>query len=458
MAVVSDINKALNPQWRHSNRVYAILEYNYIVFPITLALVFYSYREFVNAIGYWVKVSDDGWNSSAIKHLVLFGAILLLQMPPFGNTLGLCLPIRPNKYANRPKIRRLGTLHVCLVTKGTNVQTVLNSTRCWDVLTQRSHPSVRFHVVLDSADNEHFRRELPSYITIDEVPGTFSAKRAKFKARALEFFRQKYKFSKEDWILHLDEESEIDERVMRTSLDFIEKGTADYGMGTIYYTSTGHWDKAFTSAAEVMRVTEDYGRFQLPVRLFRRPFLGWVHGSWILINGAVENKVTWDTENVCEDYWFAYHAAAQGFKFDWLHAIVREQPPCTFTDLWKQRRRWYTGIGSFDRFLVRAALLAGALGGIGSLIFPFIGVFGQRIAVPAWYREFMIFNDAAGIHAIVSACLLQDFSVIGLPWTSMLYHVITTLLLWPVVHIVHIMALFSTMMSPAKGFAVINKT
>lgn len=175
-------------------------------------------------------MSDDGWNSSAIKHLVLFGAILLLQMPPFGNTLGLCLPIRPNKYANRPKIRRLGTLHVCLVTKGTNVQTVLNSTRCWDVLTQRSHPSVRFHVVLDSADNEHFRRELPSYITIDEVPGTFSAKRAKFKARALEFFRQKYKFSKEDWILHLDEESEIDERVMRTSLDFIEKGTADYGM------------------------------------------------------------------------------------------------------------------------------------------------------------------------------------------------------------------------------------
>lgn len=58
-----------------------------------------------------------------------------------------------------------------------------------------------------------------------------------------------------------------------------------------------------------MRVTEDYGRFQLPVRLFRRPFLGWVHGSWILINGAVENKVTWDTENVCEDYWFAYHVS-----------------------------------------------------------------------------------------------------------------------------------------------------
>lgn len=46
MAVVSDIKKALSPQWRHSNRVYAILEYNYIVFPITLALVFYCKHMF----------------------------------------------------------------------------------------------------------------------------------------------------------------------------------------------------------------------------------------------------------------------------------------------------------------------------------------------------------------------------------------------------------------------------
>lgn len=56
-----------------------------------------------------------------------------------------------------------------------------------------------------------------------------------------------------------------------------------------------------------MRIAEDFGRFQLPVRLFRRPLLGWMHGSWILINGEVENSVTWDTACMAEDFWFAYN-------------------------------------------------------------------------------------------------------------------------------------------------------
>lgn len=67
-----------------------------------------------------------------------------------------------------------------------------------------------------------------------------------------------------------------------------------------------HWTTTFLSAAEVIRIAEDYGRFQLPVKLLRRPLLGWMHGSWILINGAVEDKVTWETACMAEDFWFAY--------------------------------------------------------------------------------------------------------------------------------------------------------
>jgi hypothetical protein len=55
-------------------------------------------------------------------------------------------------------------------------------------------------------------------------------KKAKYKARAQEHFRLKYKFSKEDWVLHLDEESEMDDRALQTTLDFIQRGTADLGM------------------------------------------------------------------------------------------------------------------------------------------------------------------------------------------------------------------------------------
>ena len=56
-----------------------------------------------------------------------------------------------------------------------------------------------------------------------------------------------------------------------------------------------------------MRIAEDFGRFQLPIRFFRRSLLGWMHGSGILINGAVENHVQWETACVAEDFWFAYN-------------------------------------------------------------------------------------------------------------------------------------------------------
>lgn len=155
---------------------------------------------------------------------------LLLQMPPFGQLLGLCLPMRPNKFADKPRTRRLGTLHVCLVTKGTNVSTAVNSVRCWDNLSQRENPSVKFHVLLDSETSDELEQQLPSYVVVDKVPENFSVKKAKYKARAQEYFRLKYKFSKEDWVLHLDEESEMDDRALQTTLDFIERGTGELGM------------------------------------------------------------------------------------------------------------------------------------------------------------------------------------------------------------------------------------
>ncbi|OQD82740.1 hypothetical protein PENANT_c020G03800 [Penicillium antarcticum] len=359
-------------QWRHTNRIYKILEYNYIVFPLTFILTFYgeatsSLKYVTNRFGYYIDVSEDGWTKSAITHVVLSGIFQLLQMPPHGNLLGLCLPMQPNKFARRAKSRRLGTLYVCLVTKGTNVQTAINTTKCWDNLKQRDHPSVKFHVLVDSENSDSFS-QLPSYIKVDQVPKDVPVKKAKYKARAQEYFRLKYKFSKEDWVLHLDEESEMDDRALQTTLDFIERGTADLGMGTIYYTSANHWKNMFLSAAEVARVTEDYGRFQLPLLLFNRPFVGWTHGSWLLINGAVENAIGWDTDNVCEDYWFGYHAAARGYKSEWLHAIFREQPPCTFKDLCKQRRRWFTGIFFFEKPIAGIVLTLGILAGLGMLI------------------------------------------------------------------------------------------
>lgn len=273
-------------------------------------------------------VAESGVCNWSTVVCVLFNMIsILAQLPPYASVIGLCSPMRPFRYARAPRRRDFRALNVCLVTKGTNskvssdllmsplldsciaiwigtadflmidyalVQTVLNSTHIWERLDEVDD-RIRFFVVLDNGLGNELRDSLPSFVELTVVPDTFVTKKAKYKARALEYLRQSQQLTQDDWVLHLDEESMIDEAVIKSCVDFIERGNEDIGMGTIHYNTVNHWTNPFLSAAEVVRVAEDFSRFQLPVRLFRRPLLGWMHGSWILINGEVENRVTWET-------------------------------------------------------------------------------------------------------------------------------------------------------------------
>lgn len=93
----------------------------------------------------------------------------------------------------------------------------------------KNHPRLQFHILADG-HGDNFRRALPSFIEINTVPESFQPQKATYKARALEYFRLEQNLSKDDWVLHLDEESEIDEFVIKTCLDFIERGDDDIGM------------------------------------------------------------------------------------------------------------------------------------------------------------------------------------------------------------------------------------
>ncbi|KAJ5681050.1 hypothetical protein N7536_012189 [Penicillium majusculum] len=287
------------------------------------------------------------WTPDCTILAIIYAPFLLGQLPPYSILLGLCLPMRPFAYKKSPKGRYFRELKVCLVTKGTNVQV------------SYLYPPLS---ILSHYIKAHALAALPDFVNVVNVPASFQPAHAKYKGRALEWCRLHWKLSDLDWVLHLDEETEIDEYLVQACLDFIEGGTEDVGMGTIYYTSHNYWKNPFLTTAEVFRVTEDFGRFQLPIRLFKRPVLGWMHGSFILINGAVENKVTWDTGCLAEDFWFAFHAARRGVKFGWIHAIAREQPPVSVSDLIKQRRRWYTGIMSMDSWLIKSVLATPMMG------------------------------------------------------------------------------------------------
>jgi hypothetical protein len=104
---------------------------------------------------------------------------------------------------------------------------VLNSVKLWHAC--RHFTNISFFVVLDSAQC-HLESLLPSFVNVVKVPDSFQPSHAKYKGRALEWFRRHLQLSENDWVLHLDEETEINEYLVKACFGFIERGTEDVGM------------------------------------------------------------------------------------------------------------------------------------------------------------------------------------------------------------------------------------
>ena len=108
-------------------------------------------------------------------------------------------------------------------------KTVLTSVEMWSNLRYLS-PRISFHVLLDPKESVTIRKMCPDWVHIDVCPNSYQPKVAKYKARVLEWFRIRQILSDDDWVLHLDEETRIDEDLIKTCLNFIERGDEHIGM------------------------------------------------------------------------------------------------------------------------------------------------------------------------------------------------------------------------------------
>lgn len=87
---------------------------------------------------------------------------------------------------------------------------------------------VQFVVLYDAGSNF----ESLKYFGVETVvvPNSFQPLKAKYKARALEYFRQIKEFNDDVWILHLDEETNVNDHTILSCFDFIERNVEyDYG-------------------------------------------------------------------------------------------------------------------------------------------------------------------------------------------------------------------------------------
>jgi len=174
--------------------------------------------------------------------------------------------------------------------------------RGWQLVDKR----ISFHIVTEEAKAGPFAERFADYedVALVGVPAGFSARRAKYKARALEYFRAVSNLTEFDWVLHLDEETFVDAYALEACIDVIERSKIDFAQGYIFYNHHGYWQNWLLTLGDMVRVTDDIGRYQWQANCLGTPLFG-VHGSFFLVNGDVENVTTWDTDNLTEDYWFA---------------------------------------------------------------------------------------------------------------------------------------------------------
>ena len=256
--------------------------------------------------------------------------------------MGLLTPARS---FNLPKFeeRILDTLYICLVTKGVQKETIRRS---YEAMRSLEAHNVKLRIVTDC----HI--DVPHIL----VPESFKLNFGRYKARALEYFRVQTHLGENDWVLHLDEESVLDAHGLQACLDFIRRSRSLLGQGQILYNNHNFWKHPILTAADCIRVADDLGKFHLQYALLHKPIFG-VHGSFILINGKLENEITWDLPgSLVEDYAFAIECMKRGYSCDEIHGMVREQSPQSIVDFLRQRRRWLVGIRGLSQLCPWARL------------------------------------------------------------------------------------------------------
>ena len=99
----------------------------------------------------------------------------------------------------------------------------MKSIAAWTDLRDMSD-RLNFHIVLDGGSELAHNNHVPPFVHVNEVPESYKPKYALYKARALEYFRRNVCLEENDWVLHLDEETQLDAYAIKAVLDFIERG------------------------------------------------------------------------------------------------------------------------------------------------------------------------------------------------------------------------------------------
>jgi len=401
---------------------------------------------------------DEHWNTSC-----WYKICWLFALPyTISSFIGLALfRTNPDIPIRIKKDRENKTLYVLTVTKGTNSSSVFRALDTMVYLKKNdlviNGINIKHYLVLDEPCDSCYEEY---GINIVVVPKTFKTKYAKYKARALEYFRKYIKLENKDWVLHLDEESIILKEDLNHCVDFILQGKYLWGQGVILYNSFEYFKNTLLTILDSIRVGDDLARFTFQYSILHKPVFG-AHGSFLLVNGEVENTVTWDDRysgSLIEDFAMAMKCDQLGYKCGQITGIVREISPQTLSDFVKQRRRWFCGIWELPHLYSRILAILWSLSPITIIVsifhIPHNYFYPQK--TPFWLDVLSSFSFVVCIYIYLIGIYVQDLDL-KLPLYKRLYHLIIGFILIPVCACIESYCVIYSFVFPVNNFEVIKK-
>ncbi|KAF2164708.1 glycosyltransferase family 2 protein [Zasmidium cellare ATCC 36951] len=443
---------------QRSRRIFQVAQYNWILIPLLLAIAYpITYRLLDNPeTSYFHIPVDDStsWNWGAFIWLVM-----VLPSKPFHHfsMLAACWPCNPFRLTETPTIRNFSRLLICLVTRGDQEDVVRRSVLAMQDMISTFGPKVSLHILTEEANSYKFRRTFDEHVPVHGVPASHKCRLAKYKARSLEWFRIHMRLQDDDWVLHIDEETVIDEYCIEKCFDFITKQNSnEIGTGVIHYNLEGFWNCILPTIGDLSRVQDDWGRCQWSANYRQRASLG-IHGAFFLCSGKVENAVTWETAHLTEDYWFLLRAMKQNFRIGWIPAIAREVSPRSVGDYVRQRRRWYTGIRTLGQLEGKWVLFCWLWGfvDLAYLLWRFAAGSSPE-PVPRWLLCVIVFELSCFRLFTALIVFVQDWDA-AVSWSSMMYSQVMAQLLRPYVDLLDSYAVVLSLLVPEKGFYIVQK-
>ena len=234
-----------------------------------------------------------------------------------------------------------------------------------------------YEVVTDSSINLPHRMKTKEIV----VPTTYRTKHGTLnKGRALQYCLEPGvdNLVDSDWIVHLDEETQLTQSALIGIINFVSSGRHQFGSGSVTY-ANGKIVNWLTTMIDNYRVGADLGILRFTMKYLHFPFLMYVKGSFLVAKAAVEKNIAFDqgpASSITEDSFFIAKAMQRGYSFSFVEGVMMEKSPFTVKDFVQQRRRWIMGthhlvFSSQLRFLYRVPSI---LMDMKAMIIPFRAV------------------------------------------------------------------------------------